>query len=705
MPIKGIDDRPFAPLSMSNDQTFDPNLVEQTRLQIRAMVNDITQLSKLDIPPEQFHSEVLPKIVTALAAVGGALWTVDDRGALSLGYQVNMQELRLGESEESAKKHSRLLYKMLQSSEEGLLVMPRSGSEGDDEAGNPTDYLLVFAPVRTELEVVGLIEVAQRADTGPVAQKGYVKFIGQMGGVVADYYKNRQLRNFAERQNLWTLLEEFTRTIHKTLDIRETAYTVVNEGRRLIECDRVSIAINRGGKSIITAVSGQDMVDKRSTTVKLLGKLATAVVRCNEPVWYTGDTSDFAPQVEKAVEDYVDESHTKMIAVFPLTKVKLEEVPEEDIAAREKPEPPFGALIVEQIEDSRIPERMKKRVEIVSDHACSALGNSMDHNSVFLMPVWRTIGKSKVLVTARMLPKTGSVLLGILAVILMLIFVPWDFNMWCDGALEPDDRRFAYPGIEGKIIEIYVDHDDTVQKGDILAVMENIPLEVQEAELLGKRAQLASQLDNAMKINNDPQTPPDQRQQVIGEIKVILGQQKTNDETLEWLRIQKADLVIKAPISGSILSIDVKKNFLGLPVTRGTPFVEIADTDRKKPWKLELDMPEKRMGHVIDYRNYLRSQDPNAQLEVEFILASNPNVTYHGKVETIHDRFEVLGEAGGGNTVRIKATITDQDRLPDELRPGTSCRAKIKCGKQPLGYALFHEAIAFFQRQIVFRFF
>ena len=693
---------------MSNDQPFDPNLVEQTRLQIRAMVNEITQLSKLDIPPEEFHSEVLPKIVTALAAIGGALWTVDDRGALSLGFQVNMQELRLGESEEVAKRHSRLLYKMLQAKEDGTLVMPRSGSEGDDEAGNPTDFLLVFAPVRTELETVGLIEIAQRGDTGPVAQKGYLKFLGQMGGVVADFYKNRQLRNFSERQTLWTLLEEFTRTIHKTLDLRETAYTVVNEGRRLIECDRVSIAISRGGKCKIESVSGQDMVDKRSTTVKLLGKLATAVVKCNEPIWYTGDTSDFAPQVEKAVEDYVDESHTKMVAVFPLMKVKLEEAPEEDLAARQKPEPPFGALIVEQIEDSRIPERMKKRVEIVSDHACSALGNAMDHNSVFLMPLWRTIGKSKVLVTARMLPKTIAVSLGILAVLLMMLFVPWDFDMQCDGNLEPEERRFVYPATEGKIIEINVDHDDFVQEGDVLFVLENTDLSIRETQLLGENAGLQVNLDNKRKERSSPYTAPDKQTEIIGEIQAIQERMKTNSEMLAWLKVQKEELIIRAPLTGTVLTIDVRKNLLDRPATRGTPLIEIANLDRQKPWKLELDMPEKRMGHVINYQKTLKKKDPTAEPAVEFVLASNADIEYTGVMETVHDRAEVRGEAGaagGGNTVRIKARITDQDRLPDELRPGTSCKAKVKCGKQPIGYVLFHEAIAFFQRQVIFRFF
>ena len=51
--------------------------------------------------------------------------------------------------------------------------------------------------------------------------------------------------------------------------------------------------------------------DKRSNTVTLLGKLATVVVRAGEPLWFTGDTRDLAPQIEEAVEAYVDESHSQ----------------------------------------------------------------------------------------------------------------------------------------------------------------------------------------------------------------------------------------------------------------------------------------------------------------------------------------------------------------------------------------------------------
>ena len=92
----------------------------------------------------------------------------------------------------------------------------------------------------------------------------------------------------------------FTRTAHEKLHVRETAYTIANEGRRLIGCDRVSVAIRHGGKCYIESVSGQDTFDKRSNVTVMLGKLATAVVKTGEDVWYSGDTSNMAPQVEAA---------------------------------------------------------------------------------------------------------------------------------------------------------------------------------------------------------------------------------------------------------------------------------------------------------------------------------------------------------------------------------------------------------------------
>ncbi|MDR1959969.1 MAG: efflux RND transporter periplasmic adaptor subunit [Planctomycetaceae bacterium] len=680
---------------------MDVQLIEQTKQQIRALVNEITQISKSDIPPEDFHGEFLPRVISALAATGGALWTLDPNGSLSLAYHVNMRETKLQDDEEANKRHSRLLYKILRSGE-GSLVPPHTVSEGSEEEGNPTDFLLVFGVIKTELETIGLIEILQRPDTSITTQKGYLRFLEQMTGLASDYYKNRQLRNFGDRQNLWTQLEEFTRTIHDSLDRRETAYTIVNEGRRLIECDRVSIAIRRGNRCYIEAVSGQDLLDKRSSTVKLLGKLATSVVRSNEQVWYTGDGSNLAPQVERAVDDYVDESHTKMVVVFPLVRNRLTEEEMEDPKNRKKPEPPFGAIIVEQIEDNRIPERMRKRIEIVAEHTCSALGNAIEHNNVFLMPLWKFIGKSQFLFAARTLPKTVTVTLAVIAVILALIFVKIDFYMHSPGTLEPLEKAHAYARLDGNIKRIFVTHGDKVQAGQPLIEMQSTELEVQLKRSYGTLLATNERIESIHKMMtySAQEVSPSEMSRLNSEFLSLNVQSESERERLKLLQQQWNDLVVYAPINGEVVSWDIEQTLQGRPVVRGQQLMEIANPDSL--WILELQVSEKRIGHILKYQKKIREENPNSQLSVKFVLASETGKTHYGKVISIHDRAEVRGEAG--NTVLVKTALDDPESLPDFLKPGLDVSAKVYCGKAPAGYVFIHEAISWFQRTVLFWF-
>ena len=102
---------------MSTDQVINPELIEQTKQQIRSLVNEIAQLARQDIGAAEFYSEFLNRVVTALAAVGGAVWTVAEGGGLQLEYQVNLRETHLGENEEDTARHGRLLHKVLRSGE------------------------------------------------------------------------------------------------------------------------------------------------------------------------------------------------------------------------------------------------------------------------------------------------------------------------------------------------------------------------------------------------------------------------------------------------------------------------------------------------------------------------------------------------------------------------------------------------------------
>ncbi len=591
---------------MSIEQSLDPHLIEQTKQQIRSLVAEIAQLSKTDVTPEEFYGQFLPRVVSALAAVGGAIWTVNPEGRLALQYQINIQDTKLRENEEQQAQHSRLLYKVLSDGVE-VLVPPRSGPgdveqvAGETPAANPTDFLLVFGVLKTDLETVGLVEVFQRSEVGPSTQKGYLRFLGQMCELAADFLKSHQLRHFSDRQTLWSQLEDFTRAVHVSLDPRETAYMIANEGRRLIECDRLSVAIRKGSKCKIEAVSGQDLFDKRSNTVRLLGQLATAVVATGDTVWYTGDTRDLAPQVEDAVQEYVDEAHSKTVAVLPLQRPAPPE--EDDPKKRTEPAPPIGALIVERIEDSRLAPNMVHRAEVVRQHSSTALANAMEHQNLFLMPVWRALGKTRWVLQARTLPKTLSISGGVLLVILVLALWPARFTMESKGTLEPVWRQDVFAGIDGVVEELKVAHGDTVNEDQLLALLRNTDLEVALTDVQGQRMATTERLFAVQRSMGDRRLSTEERSRLAGEQAELKQKLLSLDAQLVLYEAKQLELDVTSPMKGQVITWDLWDRLIHRPVQRGQILMRVANPDGR--WQLELKMPENHMGPVIERQKYL----------------------------------------------------------------------------------------------------
>ena len=680
---------------MSTEQSLNPELIEQTKQQIRSLVNEIAQLAKSDITPQEFYGEFLTRVVSALAAVGGIVWAIDDEGRLALQYQINLQQSGLRDNEEGQQQHGHLLSRVMAGGEP-LLVPPHSGiGEDDDQASNPTDHLLVLGPLKTEMETLGVVEIFQRPEAGLSTQKGYLRFLVQMCDLASDFLTSRQLRHFTDRQTLWTQLEDFTGLVHASLDPRQTAYMIANEGRRLIECDRVSVAIRHGRKCRIEAVSGQDLFDKRSNTVRLLGELATKVVDTRDPIWYTGDTSDMAPQVEEAVQEYVDDSHSKTVAVLPLNRPGLREE-EQDPDNPEEPEPPIGALIVEQIEDSRIPDTMLHRVDVVAKHSSTALANAMEHQNLFLMPVWRALGNTRWVFQARTLPKTLSISAAVLVVILGLIFVPWNFELKANGSLEPVDRSEVFAKVDGVVKSVPVSHGQMVEKGQLLLELRSSDLRIQMRQLRGDLSATEQQIISKRWQIKNGRLRQEEKNQLTGEVQSLEEKRRSLQTQLALLEEKEKDLKVTSPRAGQVITWDLQNLLDGRPVGRGQVLMQVADT--QGPWQLELQMPEDSMGYIVQAQRDQEKKD----LPVTFILATDPGEEFEGNIKDIHYSAEVRGEEG--NTVLIKVEIADsvdREMFPD-LRPGTEVTAKVYCGRRSIGFVLLHKAFAFVQSRIIF---
>ncbi len=689
--------------------------VQRAKQEIQSLVQEVVELSKSEVEPTEFYAALMDKSVSALAAIGGVVWTQEEGAGLKLEYQVNLRETGLAESEIAQQQHGRLLQQVIEKGE-SVLIPPHSGAGGGDDgdesaAANPTDFLLVIAPIISDRGVDGLVEIFQRSGARPTTQKGYLRFLKQICELAGEYVKSRRLRHFTHKQTLWEQLEAFTGLVHQALDSRETAYTIANEGRRLVGCDRVTVALRKGTKYQISAISGQDTFDKRSNIVRLLRNLVTAVAKTGEDLWFDGDTSDLAPQIEKVVNAYVDESHTKQLAVLPLREADLED-DEPGERKQKKRENILGAIVIEQLVDQQQPEGMLQRIEVVRRHSSTSLTNAQEYEGLFLLPLWRLLGKTQVLMTARNLPKTILASIAIVGAITAMCLVQYDFTVVADGKLLPELRQNVFASIDGRVAEVPIDTGDLVTEGQLLVRQRSLDLEAQVIQIEGEYNKVLAEIistDRQLSIQftgTDEQRETVESEQLIGR----LEQLKTTRESLEkqkaLLAIKSKRLDVLSPINGKVVTWEIQELLKGRKVATGQRLMKIADTS--SPWELEIFIPEAKMGHIIEHQHKLRESDPNAKLEVEFVLATHTGEPILGVVEKIDPSAEVHGEEG--NTVRMRVSFP-QEALRDlvndpstELKVGADVKAKVLCGKEPIGYVWFSDLFEFVQSRILFRF-
>ena len=680
--------------------------IESTKRQIRNLVNEVVELSKSNMPASEFYPAVLQRIVNALAAVGGAIWLVDGESGLRLAHQIQISPNLIDPQNEEAIQHGRLLTRLIIQGR-GELVPPMSSSLAEGE-GNPTRFLLVMAPLQSPKETVGLIEVFQRPDSAPDAQRGYLKFVEHMAKLISDWIKGHTLQEVSNRQELWQQSDQFARLVHDNLDLRDTAFTIANEGRRLIDCDRVSVAVMKHGKAKVIAISGQDSIENRSNTVQALNTLATRVVLSGEPLWYDGSTEDLPPQLEEAIEDYVDISHGRTVTVLPIRQPERK-IEGDVLAQRNETNEArirrnvIGALIIEQIETQLSRPTLEGRTDLVYEHACRALSNSLDHSHILFMPLWRFLDRCLWMFRGSALPRTLSILGLAAAAIGAMFLVPLDFDLQGNGKLKASVERQVFAHTDGEIEQVLVDHGDTVTKDQTLVIMKNAELDHQIEMTRGQLSQGQTQAYELKRLLNDNTKLTDaDRIRYDQDVKQAEQEVLNRAKELAILEKRKSDLQRTSPIEGIVTTWDVKKVLNARPVVTGQVLMNIADP--QGPWEIEVLMPEKRMRY-LDYGFATEAKKDAAgkeYLDVEIILRTAPETKYYGKLyrDGIGQRAELDSEDGA--VVKLRCIPNEDTLLEIKPRPGVQVMADVKCGKRSVAFVCFYEVIEWIRANVLF---
>jgi hypothetical protein len=415
--------------------------------------------------------------------------------------------------------------------------------------------------------------------------------------------------------------------------------------------------------------------------------------------------------VEEAVDAYVDESYAKSVVVLPLRKPGD---PNEGARSGQNAEmigevqvdrEIIGALIVEQIETDLPREIIDPRIDLVYEHSTRAMSNAIDVQNVFLMPLWKAIGKSTMIVKGRNLPKTLIVVSIILAVLGLLFLWRTDFDLKSDGTLQPAVRRDVFFDTNGTITEVLVKDGDLVkgpvygpdgklqEPGTLLVKMTNHELEQEWQKTFGQLQETMERLESLRMAKLSGELSKSEEAQISGEFLQLNEREKNLQAQLNLIKEKREKLEVRSPIAGQVLlPWDADQSLLHRPVMTGQKVMTIADPNGD--WELELAMPERRMGHVTTAQEKIK---PN--LDVSYVLQTDPNTTRTSQVKTVYGITQVKGEEGP--TVKMIVGPIKNTELY-EPRPGTTLTAKINCGRCSLGYSWFHEAFEWVQKHILF---
>ncbi|MGE3314685.1 MAG: efflux RND transporter periplasmic adaptor subunit [Planctomycetaceae bacterium] len=663
--------------------------VQQVRERVLQLAREIEQLSQSNIPPESFFPQFLQMLVSALGARAGAVWMLEGAGRINLLCDVRLAESGIRENAQVARSNDRLLGDVIATGE--------ACAHAPDERSESIPFLVILAALQVGDDSVGVVEIFQRPDAPVEARPGYLQFVEQMTGYASRYLERRKNAATAEPpEKFHENFEQYLFDLSRSLDTKEVAATAANDGRRLLRCDRMSVAILRGRKTEIKAISGQDHVNARANVVRAMAAIAEKVIAMREPVLFTGKIENLAPQLEKPLADFVHESGSRMVMLVPMfeTVPLIDRGDPNDRKEKERNRSrAFGCLIIEQVADSKPQPELESRAGLIADHAGTALFNARRHERVFLLPVWQTLGRVVEWFHGRKLAKTAAIGGAIAVVGLVLALVPWDYRVEGEGRLMPVIQRQVFAPDTGEVAELFVQGGERVEKGMPLLKINNDQLKAsllqarneRESQqqiwraLQGQRSEAAKSENAAADIATVSSKIEDARIKIEG-----------YEKQIELLEKRTEALTIRAPISGVVATFQLEQLLRNRPVQMGELLLEVMDDTGD--WRLELEVEEHRMGQVF------RAQDAEGtvKLPLEFILATSSESTYKGEVQEVATRAATSAESGA--VFEIFAT-TDRSQLP-VVRVGAEVRAKIYCGRRSLGYVLFGDVIEFVRQRL-----
>ena len=699
--------------------------------QIDESFEDASKLAGSSLTPADFYEKLLASTMTAINAPAGAVWLRTPQGFLQVAAQKNLESLGLDDKRGGRQCHNEVLRQVFQRTPPQPLLLEPQGrlnanvpvEPGGVPAANLTDFYAIFAPILgPEKTNLGLLEIFQESTHDPRLYQTYLQYTFQMAGYASQYHSFTGTRQSSGSEKAFTQIESFARLVHSTLNPTECAYHVANEGRKIIEADRLCVGVRHGSKVTVESVSGADVVEKASTHVRRMRLLMDSVLKFNEKLIFNGNKDEaLPPDVAKALDDYLAESQPKLLVVAPIR----------DEREKESTKPARSVLLMEVFNPPEQTEALVQRLDVVAKHAAPALYNAAELKRIPFKPLWWPVVKLQDGLGGKAKLYTLLGLLGAVLLALALVFIPYPLKMDAKGQYMPKHVMHVFPGEESQVEEIYImPGQRDIKPGAAVA-------KLYSTNLKQKYEAIESELTKNIAVANTLRAQRDRERSNDPQMEIRLAE---SDAKVKALTAQKNDLIARYNLQtglgetgqfiamapkldqleprmqqwANITGSDVRETLSKRAVRPNEPLVKLGAIDG--PWRVELKIPQRAIGHInkafaTEGRHQVDQFNgkPTKYLPVDVLFSGYETERYSGRLYDSNLTVEAVPNRDDHNETEPVTTayvIVDLPKEQEEIfkKAGAEVRVKVICGERALGFSIFHGVWEWFYEKVIFYF-
>lgn len=508
-------------------------------------------------------------------------------------------------------------------------------------------------PVRTLLAVammdkgslVGLVEAINKVDGAPFEEDDLFT-LTNLADTASIALHNAGLLLAERKVEILETLVTVSHEITSTLNLERMLQTIVNAPQAVIPYERAAIVLEQNGRFKLSAVTGLTQVNADSPDLAPLNEILQWASLSEEVM-------DVRQHGEEISSDR-EETRAKFRRYFEQTGMRgFYVMPLNDDTGR------VGMFSLESGDPDFLGQAHIEILQVLAGQATVALRNAQMYKEVPFISVLEPVLVKKRKFMAMEKRRRSVILGGIAAAVLFFAAFPLPLRMDGDAVVAPARKSQIQPEAEGVVDKVFVREGQSVQRGQVLAEMENWNARATLSQAQAKYETALQQMNRALAANDGAEA----------------GMQRVQADYWKAEVQRASDLLdrekLRAPIDGVVATPHVE-NFAGRKLQVGDTFAEINDTSKAM---VDVAIDDADAGSL------------KAGQKAVVKLNSYPGKTFRGEVAVVSPKAEMVKD-----TPVFYARVA-LDNPDGTLRSGMEGRGKVRVGWYPAGYVIFRKPL------------